>query len=113
MSRFPTFAVILMAALVSACAQQQTADDDVPGRGDPELLKMRDSVSDEVYINPEASAEYLDEARRIYVAPLNTSNTQIIQPRGVSEGDMDAWVMTPEEDDIFQNKMLTEFTRGF
>ena len=111
--RFLASAVAL-ALLLSACAEQQAKKTSkVPERGDPEYFKVRDSMADEVYVNKDAAKlDWIDEVRRIYIAPANTSRTQIIQPHGVRAGDIDAWTMDDEEHAVMQNKFFRSMSES-
>jgi hypothetical protein len=100
----------LLASLLAACAQQ-TPMPDVPERGSADYLKVRDSIADEVYVDPVLIEQpAFNDVRRIYIAPANTATTQIIQPHGVRSGDLDAWVMTPAEEEVLQNTLVRVFT---
>ena len=99
--------------VLGACAGQQTTNPRMPEKGDPAYFKVRDSIADEVYVNQDTTkGDWLDGVRRIYIAPTNTSRTQIIQPRGVRSSDLDAWVMTDDEQVVLQNKFAKEMTRA-
>mgnify|MGYP001583076860 CR=1 FL=1 len=110
--RIPYLSSLLaLMLLLSACAGQQTASQKMPEKGDPEYFKVRDSIADEVYVNEDAGkGDFVDNVRRIYIAPANTSRTQIIQPHGVDASDMDAWDMTDIEDGVLQEKFSREMT---
>ena len=99
--------------LLTACAGQQAVDTRMTEQGDPDYFKARDSLADEVYVNEAAAkSDWIDSVRRIYVAPANTSRTQIIQPHGVSASDIDAWHMTDVEEGVLQNKFIREMTKA-
>jgi hypothetical protein len=98
---------------LGACSSQQVSKPRMPEKGNPEYFAVRDSIADEVYVNQDAGKDdWLDRVRRIYIAPTNTSRTQIIQPRGVRASDIDAWTMTPEEQVVMQNKFVKEMTQA-
>ena len=104
---------ILVSLFLVACSSQQNAANDVPERGDKDYFKVRDSIADEVYVSPNAmERERFNNVRKLYIAPANTSQTQIIQPPGVDSSDLDAWVMTNEEDALLQNTLATAFTES-
>ena len=99
--------LIALAFVLAACSGQQVSAPKMPEKGNPEYFKVRDSMADEVYVNEDvAKTDWVDRVRRIYLAPTNTSRTQIIQPRGVSASDIDAWEMTAEEESVLQNKFF-------
>jgi hypothetical protein len=103
----------LLSLVLSACSNQQQVSPDVPERGDKDYFTVRDSIADEVYVSPNAfERERFDSVRKLYIAPANTSQTQIIQPPGVDSSDLDAWVMTPEEDALLQNTLAVAFTES-
>ena len=102
---------MVMFCFLTACAGQQQASRSLPEKGDPSFFKVRDSYADEVYINEDITkADWLDGIRRIYLAPANTSTTQIIQPHGVRGSDLDAWAMTDDEEQVLQNKFVRAMT---
>ncbi|MEP5763066.1 MAG: DUF3313 family protein [Halieaceae bacterium] len=85
----------------------------VPEKGDPAYFKVRDSMADQVYVNEDpAKKGWIDTVRRIYIAPVNTSRTQIVQPHGVDKSDLDAWEMTAEEEQVINSKFAREMTRA-
>ena len=105
--------LVAAVALLSACAGQQGSKVNLPEKGDPEYFKVRDSMADEVYVNQDAAKlNWVDNIRRIYIAPANTSRTQIIQPHNVSASDIDAWSMDDIEDNVLQNKFIKSMTQA-
>ena len=105
--------LIVVPLFLTACASQQVANPSLPEKGDPAYFKVRDSMADEVYVNEDAAKlGWVDNIRRIYIAPANTSRTQIIQPHGVRASDIDAWSMDDAEEDVLQNKFATAMTRA-
>lgn len=105
--------LILVPLLLMACESQQASKNAIPEKGDPEYFKVRDSLADEVYVNEDAAKlDWVDGIRRIYIAPANTSRTQIIQPHGVSASDIDAWSMDDVEENVLQNKFAREMARA-
>ena len=96
---------------ITACAQQQTVQTDLPERGSADFYKVRNSVADEVYVDPNfEKGNSLSSVRKLYIGTADTSSTQIIQPPNVRSSDIDAWVMDAEEDALLQASMATEFT---
>ncbi len=113
MRRLQIVSVIAIAALLSACAGQQQSKVNLPEKGNPEYFKVRDSMADEVYVNQDAAKlDWVDTIRRIYIAPANTSRTQIIQPHNVRASDIDAWTMDDAEDTVLQNKFVKSMTQA-
>jgi hypothetical protein len=105
--------LIALSFILAACSNQQASDTKMPEKGNPAYFKVRDSMADEVYVNEDATkGEWVDGLRRIYIAPANTSRTQIIQPRGVKASDIDAWEMTEEEESVLQNKFFQAMRAG-
>jgi hypothetical protein len=105
--------LLLLPLFLMGCETQQTAKTTLPEKGDPEYFKVRDSMADEVYVNEDAAkTDWIEGVRRIYIAPANTSRTQIIQPHGVRASDIDAWHMDDHEEDVLQNKYAREMTRA-
>ena len=88
MSGHTRLAALLVAIVLGGCASQDAVRATAPEQGDPNYFKMRDSMADEVYVTSDSSRrEWFDGIRRIYIAPLNVSQMQIIQPHGVSGED--------------------------
>jgi hypothetical protein len=105
--------LVSLTFILAACSGQQVSEPRMPEKGNPEYFKVRDSMADEVYVNEDvAKSDWVDGVRRIYLAPANTSRTQIIQPRGVSASDIDAWEMTAEEESVLQNKFFRAMRDG-
>ena len=87
-------------ALLAGCAAQQGAQQQAAQQGDPSYFKVRDSMADEVYVTDDISRRgWFDDVRRIYIAPTNTSQMQIIQPYDVEQG-------------VLQNTFIREMTRA-
>lgn len=105
--------LILVPFFLVACETQQASTTKMPEKGAAEYFKVRDSMADEVYVNEDvAKKDWIDGVRRIYIAPVNTSRTQIIQPHGVRASDIDAWRMDDHEEDVLQNKFAREMARA-
>lgn len=102
------FVSLASTVLLGACAQT-TVDTTAaaPERGDDSFLVSRNSRADELYINTE-SAKGGNAFRRIYIAPVNDANIQIIQPEGTGSGE--GWEITDIEEGILQNAVVKEFT---
>jgi hypothetical protein len=106
------FGLLGAAALAVGCAQQSAAPR-APEQGDPDYFKVRDSMADEVYVTGDASRrEWLDTVRRIYIAPPDTAQMQIIQPVGVTSGTDAAWTVTEEEREALRRLFEREMTRA-
>ena len=110
---FPTVlfpAVLASAVLLGACAQN-TVDTvaATPEKGDADFMVARNSRSDQLYVNMD-SAEGGNTFRKIFIAPVNDANIQIIQPEGTGRGD--GWDVNDIEDGILQNAMAGEFSRA-
>ena len=106
-------AVLTAAILSSACANQGGSEARVPEKGDPSYFKLRDSMADEVYVNEDGGKKgWIDTVRRIYIAPVNASQMQIIQPDGVDASDLDAWEFDDVEQEVLQKKFATAMTRA-
>ena len=105
--------LIALTFFLAACSGQQASTTTMPEKGNPEYFKVRDSMADEVYVNQDlAKGDWLDGVRRVYIAPTNTSRTQIIQPHGVRASDIDAWEMTEEEQSVLKDKFFREMRNG-
>ena len=105
--------LIALTFVLSACSGQQVSKPSLPEKGNPEYFKVRDSLADEVYVNEDVTkSDWVDGVRRVYIAPTNTSRTQIIQPHGVRASDIDAWEMTAQEESVLQNKFFQEMRNG-
>ena len=103
------FAALLTAAALTACSAQDTVNYTAPEQGDPEFFKVRDSMADEVYVTDDSTKrEWFDDIRRVYIAPLNLSQMQIIQPHGVD--DEEQWEVDDIEKSVVVKTFLNEFT---
>ncbi len=103
------FAALFLAATVAACSTQDTVSYTAPEQGDPEFFKARDSMADEVYVADDMSKrEWFDGIRRVYIAPLNLSRMQIIQPHGVE--DDEEWEIDDIEQTVVVKTFLNEMT---
>ena len=104
-------AAAMTLALLSACATEESVNTSVPEQGNPDYFKVRDSMADEVYVTDNLEKrEWFDGIRRIYIAPLNMSGMQIIQPHGAT-GD-DRWEVDDVEQGVLQNTFVREMTRA-
>lgn len=105
--------MVVAAALLAGCASQQAVVPDAPEQGDPNYFKVRDSMADEVYVTDDISRRgWFDDVRRVYIAPTDTSQMQIIQPAGVRSGTSEAWEIDDEEETVLQKTFLREMTRA-
>lgn len=111
MSGHTRLAALLVAMVLGGCASQDSVQATAPEQGDPNYFKMRDSMADEVYVTNDPSRRaWFDGIRRIYIAPLNISEMQIIQPHGVSGED--AWEVDDIELEVVQSGFLREMARA-
>ena len=102
---------LVLFSFLAACSGQQQTARSLPEKGDPSFFKVRDSYADEVYLNEDITkAGWLDAVRRIYLAPASMSTTQIVQPHGVRESDLDAWELTDDEERVLQAKFVQAMT---
>jgi hypothetical protein len=101
------FVSLVSTAFLGACAQN-TVDTSAaaPERGDDSFLVSRNSRADELYINSEA-AKGGSAFRRIYIAPVNDANIQVIQPEGTGFGE--GWEISDIEEGVLQNAVVQEF----
>lgn len=103
------FTALLVTAAMAACSAQNTVNYSAPEQGDPEFFKVRDSMADEVYVTEDNSKrEWFDDIRRVYIAPLNMSQMQIIQPHGVD--DDEEWEVDDIEQGVVVKTFLNEMT---
>ena len=71
----------ILVALLSACAQQSSSPA-VEERGSADYFKVRDSIADEVYVDPRAVRDPgFNAVRKIYIAPANTATITTMSPR--------------------------------
>ncbi|MBE9538905.1 MAG: DUF3313 family protein [Proteobacteria bacterium] len=103
-------AVLASTVLLGACAQN-TVDTAAatPEKGDADFMVARNSRADQLYVNME-SAKGGSAFRKIFIAPVNDANIQIIQPEGTGRGD--GWDVNDIEDGILQNAMAGEFSKA-
>ena len=100
-------ALVAFSFILGGCAQSTgTSDAAAPEKGDPDFLVARNAFSDELYLNID-TGEGGSGFREVFIAPLNLSKLQIIQPEGV-ESDAE-WKINDVEDGILQNAMVKEF----
>ena len=105
-------ALILAALLAAGCAQQNSLPK-APEQGDPNYFKVRDSMADEVYVTDDVTRRaWFNDVRRIYFAPTDTSQMQVIQPLGVAADSDDAWKFSDEEVAGLREIYLREMTRA-
>jgi len=102
------FPALLVCLLLSSGCAQNTVDTAAaaPERGDEGFLVARNSRADELYINADTN-QGARAFRKVYLAPVNDANIQIIQPSGASRDD--GWEITDIEDGVLQNAMAREF----
>ena len=94
--------------LMTGCATgDTTAKVVVPEKSDPDFLVARNAQSDQLYLNPDAGPG-ARAFREVFIAPLNFSKLQVIQPEGV-DSDQE-WEINDVEDGILQNAMVKEFS---
>ena len=102
------FPVLLLPAFLMGGCAQNTVDTSAaaPERGDEGFYVARNSRADELYVNADSS-QGARAFRRVYIAPVNDANIQIIQPEGA--GRDDGWDITDIEEGVLQNAMAKEF----
>ena len=101
-------ALVASIFLLTGCATgETTAKVVVPEKSDPDFLVARNAHSDQLYLNPNASPD-ARTFREVYIAPLNLSKLQVIQPEGVNSDQ--EWEIRDIEDGILQNAMVKEFS---
>ena len=102
------FVSLVSTVFLGACAQN-TVDTSAaaPERGDDGFMVARNSRADELYINPN-SAKGANAFRRIFIAPVNDTNIQIIQPEGTGSGE--GWEISDIEEGVLQNAVVKEFS---
>ncbi|MEH6581905.1 MAG: DUF3313 family protein [Halioglobus sp.] len=99
-------ALVALTFILGGCAQSTTTPESaVPEKGDPDFLVSR-NASAKVYLNPDASGGG-SSFREVFIAPLNLSKVQVIQPEGVDADE--EWKVSDVEDGILQNAMVKEF----
>jgi hypothetical protein len=97
--------------LVAGCASQQSVDVTPPEQGDPNYFKARDSMADEVYVTDNlGKRDWFNGIRRVYIAPLNASSMQIIQPPG-AEGE-ERWEVNDIEQAVIEKTFVREMARA-
>jgi hypothetical protein len=94
--------VLASVFLLGGCAQNTAT---APEKGDPDFLVASNTHS-ELYLNPQTS-QGAAAFREIYIAPINLSKLQIIQPEGVTTDE--EWQVTDVEQDVLQNAVTGEF----
>ena len=102
------FVSLVSTVFLGACAQN-TVDTSAaaPERGDDGFMVARNSRADELYINPN-SAKGANAFRRIFIAPVNDTNIQVIQPEGTGSGE--GWEISDIEEGVLQNAVVKEFS---
>ena len=104
------FVSLASTVFLGACAQ--TAVDTTAAaqeHGDDGFVVVPNSRADELYINSE-SAKGGSAFRKIYIAPVNDANIQIIQPEGTGFGE--DWDISDIEEGVLQNAVVQEFSRA-
>jgi hypothetical protein len=109
-----TFARVLSlvaATALVACTGQQSVDTQLPEQGNPDYFKVRDSLADEVYITDDVGKrQWFNGIRRIYIAPLELADMQIIQPYGAKGGER--WEVDDLEQSVARKTFVREMTRA-
>ncbi|MEH6636937.1 MAG: hypothetical protein V7700_15545 [Halioglobus sp.] len=100
-------ALVASLLILGGCVQNDTVGYKAPEQGDPEFLKGKNTRADQLYMNPDAG-EGARNFRKVYIAPANLSNIQIIKPEGVAADDN--WKVTDIEDGILQKAIVDEFS---
>ena len=104
------FVSLASTVFLGACAQ--TAVDTTAAaqeHGDDGFVVVPNSRADELYINSE-SAKGGSAFRKIYIAPVNDANIQIIQPEGTGFGE--GWDISDIEEGVLQNAVVQEFSHA-
>ena len=102
-------ALAALTVILGACTQSTTMPNAAaPEKGDADFLVARNAFSDELYINKD-SGEGARAFREVFIAPLNLSQLQIIQPEGATRDEK--WAIDDVEDGILQNAMVDEFSK--
>jgi hypothetical protein len=91
--------------LLGGCAQNSSIDAAAPEKGDPDFLVARNTHS-ELYLNPETS-QGASAFREVFIAPVDLSKLQIIQPEGVTTDE--EWKITDVEKELLQTAVKKEF----
>ena len=100
-------ALVAFSFILGGCAPTATAPDAAaPEKNNPDFLVARNARTDQLYLNPETS-KGASAFREVFIAPLNFSQLQIIQPEGVDRDE--EWEINDVEDGILQNAMVQEF----
>ena len=106
-----TAAAVTATVLLVACTGQQKVDVKLPEQGSEDYFKVRDSMADEVYVTEDASKRaWFNGIRRIYIAPLELENMQIIQPPK-ARGE-ERWEVDDIEQQVVQRTFVREMTRA-
>ena len=105
LKRLPALAALLL--LVGGCVQNNTPDYTPPEQQNPEYLKGKDTRADALYVNVDAPAGGRD-FRKVYIAPADLGQIQIIQPEGTASDD--EWQVTDIENSALQKAIVTEFS---
>ena len=99
---------LISTAFLGGCAQTTVDTSAVaPERGDSGFMVARNSRADELYLNPK-SAKGSSAFRKIFIAPVNDTNIQIIQPEGV--GSKDNWHISDKEKGMLHKAAVEEFS---
>lgn len=101
----PALAALLL--LVGGCVQNNTPDYTPPEQQNPEYLKGKDTRADALYVNVDSPAGGRD-FRKVYIAPADLGQIQIIQPEGTASDD--EWQVTDIENSALQKAIVTEFS---
>lgn len=107
MSNKSLAAVLTCLLAIGGCTQLDGTSTTAPERGDPAFLMGVNTRSDELYVNNETQAG-VQSFRKIYIAPANLANMQIIQPEGATADE--AWRVTDSEETIIQRAIAREFS---
>ncbi len=101
---------LISTVFLGGCAQATVDTSAVaPERGDSGFMVARNSRADELYVNPESSKGG-SAFREIFIAPVNDTNIQIIQPEGT--GSNDNWSISDTEKGVLQKAVVGEFSRA-
>ena len=107
MSRSSFLVLFTALALASGCAQNGSQSQSAPEKGDPDYLKAKNPGSAELYL-AEEPGEGANAFREMYIAPVDLSKMQIIQPEGV-ETDAE-WEVSDVESEVLTQAVNEEFS---
>ena len=87
----PSMVLAALLVILGGCAQIDAWTSSVTARKAPAVAQGVSEQADAVYINSAAAAS-AGNFRKVYIAPANLANMQVIQPEGAS-ADSEWWEM--------------------